>query len=109
MGGDWYVEHRGEQKKQLYEDVVSYQETLDKLLPYLRYMGMSDEVQENKPMWQKVHCPFHNDTNPSGSVNPYKKRFMCFACDMQGNVISLVMRDRNCSYKEALAWIRNTL
>ncbi len=35
-------------------------------------------------------CPFHNDTNPSLSVNPTKNLWQCFGCGAGGDVIRFV-------------------
>ena len=34
---------------------------------------------EDKPGEQVIHCPFHEDTNPSASVNVSKRMFNCFS------------------------------
>ncbi|CVH76636.1 DNA primase [Massilimicrobiota sp. An80] len=46
-------------------------------------------------------CPFHDDTNPSLTVNREKKLFKCFVCGAGGNVITFVMKIENCGFKEA--------
>ena len=46
-------------------------------------------------------CPFHDDTNPSLTVNREKKLFKCFVCGAGGNVITFVMKMENCGFKEA--------
>ena len=43
-------------------------------------------------MW--VYVPFHDDTNPSLTVNREKKLFKCFVCGAGGNVITFVDEDR---------------
>src|SRR4030043_2368306 len=35
-------------------------------------------------------CPFHNDTNPSLSVNPETNLWNCFGCNTGGDVIRFV-------------------
>ena len=35
-------------------------------------------------------CPFHDDTNPSLSVDPDKQIYKCFACNHGGNVFGFV-------------------
>ena len=40
-------------------------------------------------------CPFHNDNNPSMSVNNEKKMFNCFSCNTKGNVIYFFSRFNN--------------
>ena len=48
-------------------------------------------------------CPFHNDRDPSLSVNTEKGFFHCFGCGVGGNAINFVMKAENISFKEALA------
>ena len=40
-------------------------------------------------------CPFHDDTNPSLSVNPSENLWQCFGCGAAGDVI----RFADCSIK----------
>jgi DNA primase len=35
-------------------------------------------------------CPFHEDTNPSLSVNPETNLWQCFGCGMGGDVIRFI-------------------
>jgi hypothetical protein len=53
-------------------------------------------------------CPWHDDTNPSLSVDPVKKLYHCFGCGESGDAITLVEKMKGYSFKEALAWLRNT-
>lgn len=46
-------------------------------------------------------CPFHNDNNPSMSVNGEKKIFNCFSCNTKGNVIYFYSRFNNLSEDQA--------
>ena len=39
----------------------------------------------------KVHCPFHEDSTPSCSINSGKGIFKCFGCHTQGNVLEFVI------------------
>ena len=47
-------------------------------------------------------CPFHEDKNPSLSVNFKTGLFKCFACEAHGDVFEFYMRRRGCEFKEAL-------
>jgi DNA primase len=47
-------------------------------------------------------CPFHNDTNPSLSVNPTTNLWNCFGCDKGGDVISFVELFDKVDFKEAV-------
>ena len=44
-------------------------------------------------------CPFHNDRNPSMKL--YEKRFHCFGCQADGDVIDFTSRFFNLSLKDA--------
>ena len=47
-------------------------------------------------------CPWHDDHNPSLSVDETKGLFHCFGCDAKGDVIELVRKMENVSFREAL-------
>ena len=47
-------------------------------------------------------CPFHDDHNPSMSVNEEKGIFTCFVCHKTGNVFSFVQDYENVSFVEAV-------
>ncbi len=47
-------------------------------------------------------CPFHNDKNPSLSVNPSKKLWQCFGCGAGGDVIRFVELFDQVDFKEAV-------
>lgn len=51
-------------------------------------------------------CPFHDDKNPSLSVDFEKGVFHCFGCNKSGGVPSLVMAAKGCSAKDAGKWLR---
>ena len=48
-------------------------------------------------------CPFHEDRHPSLHFDRKRNRFKCFACGAGGNVIDLVMRYMNITFKEAVS------
>jgi DNA primase len=50
-----------------------------------------------------VSCPFHEDTNPSFSVNLKTGLFKCFGCGAQGDVFAFYQKRHGCDFKEALA------
>ena len=47
-------------------------------------------------------CPFHDDTNPSFSVNPSKNLWQCFGCGAGGDVIRFVEMFDQVDFKEAV-------
>ena len=48
----------------------------------------------------KVICPFHDDTNPSMSINPRKGYYKCFTCGASGTETKLDRKSTrlNCSH-----------
>lgn len=47
-------------------------------------------------------CPFHQDKNPSMSVNPEKGVYHCFTCGAQGSLIDFCMNLKGLSCKDAM-------
>ncbi|MFZ5596834.1 MAG: DNA primase [Bacillota bacterium] len=47
-------------------------------------------------------CPFHQDKDPSFTVNPEKQMFYCFGCQAGGNSIKFAMMIENLSFTEAV-------
>jgi len=54
---------------------------------------------------RSARCPFHDDRNPSFSVNVEKKVFQCFACGAKGDLLDFVARMERSSIREAAAVI----
>lgn len=52
-------------------------------------------------------CPFHDDNNPSFSVNQQGQYFHCFACGISGDVISFLMKYEHKSFFEVLSELGN--
>jgi hypothetical protein len=46
-------------------------------------------------------CPFHDDTNPSLSINPTKNLWPCFGCGAAGEVVRFVELIDKVSFPEA--------
>lgn len=59
-------------------------------------------IGSNRGGWQSVRCMFHNDHIKSARLNIDKGGFRCFACDMAGDVYSLIMKREGVNYGEAL-------
>jgi DNA primase len=53
-------------------------------------------------------CPFHDDTNPSFSVNPKENLFQCFGCGAAGDVIRFVELYDKVSFPEAVGQLSGT-
>lgn len=47
-------------------------------------------------------CPFHNDKNPSMSVDEKRQTYTCWSCHNSGNVFNFYEQIENVSFREAL-------
>lgn len=47
-------------------------------------------------------CPFHCERHPSFYVEPNRKVFYCFGCDVGGDVFDFIMRAERCDFSRAL-------
>lgn len=50
----------------------------------------------------KALCPFHDDHDPSMSINPERQTYRCWVCDAAGDVFSYVMKLEGLDFKQTL-------
>jgi DNA primase len=50
-------------------------------------------------------CPFHDDHNPSFSVNPVEKLYHCFTCGAGGDLIRFVRETEGLDFAPAIEWL----
>ena len=50
----------------------------------------------------KCVCPFHDDKNPSMSINQNKQMYHCFACKAGGDAVKFVMDYEKLTYPDAI-------
>jgi DNA primase len=48
-------------------------------------------------------CPFHEDRNPSFTVNPEMGRYRCWSCGASGDIFNWVMETQRVDFAEALS------
>jgi DNA primase len=48
------------------------------------------------------HCPWHDDSRPSFQVHPAKQTWVCWPCDLRGDVFDYVMRRESVDFREAM-------
>ena len=53
---------------------------------------------------KSIHCPVHDDSHKSASVNSDKGVWVCYACNGGGAGIQIVMARENLAYSEARKW-----
>ncbi len=69
-------------------------------------------IEEYVPLTKKGKyywgiCPFHNDKNPSMSVDSERQTYTCWSCHNSGNVFNFVEQIENISFREALEKLGN--
>ncbi len=47
-------------------------------------------------------CPFHDDHNPSMTINPERQTYRCWVCDAGGDCFSYVMKLEGLDFRQAL-------
>lgn len=48
------------------------------------------------------HCPWHNDQRPSLQIDPARQSWVCWVCDIRGDVFDYVMRREGVEFVEAM-------
>jgi DNA primase len=51
-------------------------------------------------------CPFHDDEDPSFSIDPVRNVFHCFGCGVKGSVVDLVMLLEGVAFRHAVEILR---
>lgn len=75
---------------------------LDRLDIKSFYVSELDGIKWNGSGMAQALCCFHEDTNPSLSVNLSNGSFRCFGCDTKGSLFDFYMRRHGVDYKTAL-------
>ena len=70
-------------------------------------INIVDLISEYVPLTKKGQyywgiCPFHNDKNPSMSVDEKRQTYTCWSCHNSGNVFNFVEQIENITFREAL-------
>lgn len=73
------------------------------ILDLLTRYGIESQRRGNK---HKALCPFHEDHNPSLSVDPVENVWHCFGCGKGGSSIDFVMQKEGIDFKAAVDRLR---
>lgn len=84
---------------------MNKQEILSRLDYRTFYKSLLPSLKENGKPEAMALCPFHDDHNPSLSVNLENGLYHCFACDAKGNVFSFYQNLKGVDFKTALTEI----
>lgn len=69
------------------------------LAKVLKYYNLIDNIESNTG---KIICPFHDDINPSMTIDYDKGLYNCFACGKGGNEITFIKEIENINEFEAI-------
>jgi DNA primase len=58
---------------------------------------------------KSIHCPVHDDSRKSASVNSDKGVWVCYACQGSGSGIQIVMAKEKLTYPEARSWAEKNI
>ena len=80
--------------EELTKDVLAHSDMVGVISSYIHL------TKKGRNYW--APCPFHDDSNPSLSVNPEKRIWKCWVCGFGGTEINFVQRYEKIGYFEAL-------
>ena len=80
--------------EELTRDVLAHSDMVGVISSYIHL------TKKGRNYW--APCPFHDDSNPSLSVNPEKRIWKCWVCGFGGTEINFVQRYEKIGYFEAL-------
>lgn len=58
---------------------------------------------------KSIHCPVHNDSHKSASVNSDKGVWVCYACQGAGSGIQIIMAREHLDYASARKWAEKNI
>lgn len=72
----------------------------------LASVNLSDIVGQYQQIYRAGHefktvCPFHDDSDPSLTINDGKRFYHCFVCGAHGTAIDWIQHQHQCDFKEA--------
>lgn len=81
--------------------------SIDKQLFYESNLGSLPGIRGNGWIKKPIKCPFHNDENPSFSVNLETGRWNCFSQCGGGSIVDFAMKSQGIDFKSALGYLQN--
>lgn len=59
-------------------------------------------VRKDYKSWQKIKCPFHNDSHASAGISVMDNIFVCHGCGVKGNAFNVIKIHEGVKYGEAI-------
>ncbi|WP_397570055.1 DNA primase [Schlesneria sp. T3-172] len=78
-----------------------FKETVRSRTDIVHLIGETVTLQPNGRVFKGL-CPFHDDHNPSFTVNPERQTYKCWSCQEGGDCFSFVMKHDALNFRETL-------
>jgi len=85
----------------LTEDRAALKDRIKEANDIVDVVGKYVALRQRGPI-HKGLCPFHDDHDPSFTVDPRRQTFRCWACNKYGDVFSFVQEIEHVGFLEAL-------
>lgn len=59
------------------------------------------DIPDNNGEWNKMCCPWHGESRASSSISYDNDAFVCRACGVKGDALSLIMRKEECGFQDS--------
>ena len=82
----------------------SFKELVRNRTDIVRLIDETVGLQPNGRVFKGL-CPFHDDHNPSFTVNPERQTYICWSCRESGDCFSFVMKHDSIGFAEALEFL----
>lgn len=100
---EWYIEHLGEPpEKMVTSGRERHKMAREKLYEVMVHYGYDANKAIGK---QWIRCPFHDDRHASAAVDWSTNYFTCFACDMKGTALDIVMKKEGVNLDGAVSFV----
>jgi DNA primase len=60
------------------------------------------KIRRDYGSWQKIKCPFHDDSHASAGVSVMDNIFVCHGCGVKGNAFNVIKIHEGVKYGEAI-------
>lgn len=82
----------------------SFKELVRNRTDIVRLIDETVKLQPNGRVFKGL-CPFHDDHNPSFTVNPERQTYICWSCRESGDCFSFIMKHDSIGFAEALEFL----
>jgi hypothetical protein len=67
------------------------------------------DLPDNNGTWNKMVCPFHNESRPSATISYEYDAFRCHACGVAGDALKLIQDREGCGFQDSKRYAEGIL